>query len=72
MLRSPGAETVATLFQRVAEMYALPASVPRNTLLHPIVEPHPKLDVDHALSMTDHHHPSIPSVPQMWEEATVE
>jgi len=42
LLCSPGSETVKTLFHRVAETHALPASVPLNTLLRTIVEPHQK------------------------------
>ncbi len=42
LLCSLGSETVKTLFHRVAETHALPASVPLNTLLRTIVEPHQK------------------------------
>ncbi len=39
---SPGSETVKTFFHRVVETHALTASVPLNTLLRTIFEPHQK------------------------------
>ncbi len=42
VLRRTGAETVATLFQRVTETYVLPATVPL-TMYGAMIEPHLKL-----------------------------